>query len=46
MPPLPPHVTLEQARSLLSALRGGDPNARALMRESFRQKVLEFLPGR
>jgi pyruvate dehydrogenase (quinone) len=46
MPPLPPHVTLEQARSLLSALRGGDPNARALMRESFKQKVLEFLPGR
>ncbi|HVV59623.1 MAG TPA: thiamine pyrophosphate-requiring protein [Gaiellaceae bacterium] len=46
MPPLPPHVTLEQARSLLSALRGGDPNARALMRDSFKQKILEFLPGR
>jgi pyruvate dehydrogenase (quinone) len=46
MPPLPPHVTLDQARSLLSALRGGDPNARALMRDSFKQKILEFLPGR
>ncbi len=46
VPPLPPHVTLEQARSLLSSIRGGDPNARAVIRESFKQKVLEFLPGR
>jgi pyruvate dehydrogenase (quinone) len=46
VPPLPPHITFEQARSLLSALRGGDPNAREIVGESFRQKVLEFLPGR
>jgi pyruvate dehydrogenase (quinone) len=45
-PPLPPHITLEQAKSFLSALRGGDPNARAMIRESFKQKMLEFLPGR
>jgi hypothetical protein len=30
----------------MSALRGGDPNARQMMRESFKQKMLEFLPGR
>jgi pyruvate dehydrogenase (quinone) len=46
VPPLPPHITLAQARSLLSAVRGGDPGARQLIRESFKQKVLEFLPGR
>ena len=27
VPPLPPHITLEQARALMSALRKGDPNA-------------------
>jgi pyruvate dehydrogenase (quinone) len=46
MPPLPPHVTLAQAKALMSALRSGDPGARQIMRESFKQKVLEFLPGR
>jgi pyruvate dehydrogenase (quinone) len=46
VPPLPPHITLEQAKSFISALRGGDPNARAVITESFKQKILEFLPGR
>ncbi len=46
VPPLPPHITMEQARHFLSALRGGDPQSRALITESFKQKVLEFLPGR
>jgi pyruvate dehydrogenase (quinone) len=46
VPPLPPHITLEQAKSLMSALRGGDPGARQIITESFKQKVLEFLPGR
>jgi pyruvate dehydrogenase (quinone) len=46
VPPLPPHITLEQARSLASAIRSGDPGAREIMRQSFKQKVLEFLPGR
>jgi hypothetical protein len=30
----------------LKALRGGDPDARGVVTESFRQKILEFLPGR
>ncbi|HZT17507.1 MAG TPA: thiamine pyrophosphate-requiring protein [Gaiellaceae bacterium] len=46
VPPLPPHITLEQARSFMSALRYRDPNAREMISESFKQKVLEFLPGR
>jgi pyruvate dehydrogenase (quinone) len=46
VPPLPPHITLDQARKLTSALKDGDPNARSIMRESFKQKIVEFLPGR
>src|SRR3954447_16639116 len=46
VPPLPPHITLEQAKSFMSALRGGDPNARRVISESFKQKMLELLPGR
>jgi len=46
VPPLPPHITVEQAKHFLSALRGGDPRSRAVITESFKQKVLEFLPGR
>ncbi len=46
VPPLPPHITLEQAHHLMNALRKGDPDAREVMNQSFRQKVLEFLPGR
>jgi pyruvate dehydrogenase (quinone) len=46
VPPLPPHITLEQAKALSSALLGGDPNARRIIKQSFKQKVEEFLPGR
>src|SRR3954449_1050057 len=46
VPPLPPHITMEQARSFMSAVMGGDPNARRVMTESFKQKMLELLPGR
>jgi pyruvate dehydrogenase (quinone) len=46
VPPLPPHITIEQAHSLMSALRKGDPNAADVIRQSFKQKITEFLPGR
>jgi len=46
VPPLPPHITLEHAKALTSTLRKGDPNARAIIRQSFRGKIEEFLPGR
>jgi pyruvate dehydrogenase (quinone) len=46
VPPLPPHITLEQAKSLTSALLSGDPNAGRIIQQAFRQKVQEFLPGR
>ncbi len=46
VPPLPPHITIEQAKALSSALLAGDPNAGRIVRQSFSQKVQEFLPGR
>jgi pyruvate dehydrogenase (quinone) len=46
VPPLPPHITVEQAKHFISAVKGGDPHSRRMMTESFRQKILEYLPGR
>ena len=46
VPPLPPHITFEQAQHFMQAMVSGDPNARRMIQESFAQKILEFLPGR
>ncbi len=46
VPPLPPHITLEQAKALSSALLGGDPAAGEIIRQAFKQKAQEFIPGR
>ncbi|MGI8804695.1 MAG: thiamine pyrophosphate-requiring protein, partial [Thermoleophilaceae bacterium] len=46
VPPLPPHITLEHAKALTSTLLKGDPDARGIIRQSFRDKIEEFLPGR
>ncbi len=46
VPPLPPHITLEQAKALSSALLAGDPSAGQIVKQAFKQKAEEFLPGR
>jgi pyruvate dehydrogenase (quinone) len=46
VPPLPPHITVKEARSFVSALRKGDPHMRDVITQSFKEKILEFLPGR
>jgi pyruvate dehydrogenase (quinone) len=46
VPPLPPHITIEQARSFASAILHGDPARRQIIAQSIRQKLPEFLPGR
>jgi pyruvate dehydrogenase (quinone) len=46
VPPLPPHITIDQAKALSSALLSGDPNAGQIVRESFRQKVADLFAGR
>jgi pyruvate dehydrogenase (quinone) len=46
VPPLPPHITFEQAKALASALAHGDPSRTEIVRQAARQKLEEFLPGR
>ncbi|MGH2820737.1 MAG: thiamine pyrophosphate-requiring protein, partial [Actinomycetota bacterium] len=46
VPPLPPHVKLDQAKYLMFSLLKGDPDARAVIEKSFRGKLEEFLPRR
>src|SRR5437763_16748683 len=45
VPPLPPHITVEQAKALSSALLSGDPHTGRIVRQSFKQKVQEFVSG-
>jgi len=44
VPPLPPHITLEQAKALSSALLAGDPNAGRIITQSIKQKAQELRP--
>ena len=49
VPPLPPHITLEQAKKMASALVKGDPERRGVIEKSVKGKLAEFkesLPGR
>jgi pyruvate dehydrogenase (quinone) len=46
VPPLPPHITVAQARAFTSAVLSRDPNATQMVRQSLKQKAQEFLPGR
>ncbi|MBV8080249.1 MAG: thiamine pyrophosphate-requiring protein, partial [Actinobacteria bacterium] len=46
VPPLPPHITREQAMHFMKAILNGDPNAKEMIRQSFAEKIVEFLPGR
>ncbi|HEV2722701.1 MAG TPA: thiamine pyrophosphate-requiring protein [Thermoanaerobaculia bacterium] len=45
VPPLPPHITLEEARMFMRAVRH-DPDRGAVIKESFKQKIEELIPGR
>jgi pyruvate dehydrogenase (quinone) len=42
VPPLPPHIRMEQAQHMAMALRG-DPNRGRIMKESIKGKVEEFI---
>jgi pyruvate dehydrogenase (quinone) len=43
VPPLPPHIRLEQATKLMKALAKGDPARREIIAESIKGKVEEFI---
>jgi pyruvate dehydrogenase (quinone) len=45
VPPLPPHITLEQAKAMLTAL-GGEPDRTTILAQSLKGKLQEFLPHR
>jgi pyruvate dehydrogenase (quinone) len=46
VPPLPPHITVQQAKDVAKALGKGDQHAGRIIRQTLRDKVEEFLPGR
>lgn len=45
VPPLPPHIKLEQAKKFASALLQGDPNERGIVVETAKQVLGALLPG-
>jgi pyruvate dehydrogenase (quinone) len=42
VPPLPPHISLEQAKQISQALAKGDPNAMRIVKQSLKSKLQEF----
>ena len=46
IPPLPPHIRVEQAKKMAEAMVKGDPARMEAMEHSLRGKIREFLPGR
>jgi pyruvate dehydrogenase (quinone) len=46
VPPLPPHITFEQAKSLTLAVARGDTARRAFLERSLKEKLREYVPGR
>jgi pyruvate dehydrogenase (quinone) len=46
VPPLPPHITFEQAKHFAQAVIHGDANRRSMIRNSFRQMLDAITPGR
>ena len=45
VPPLPPHISFDQARKFVSMLVKGDPNEAAVIKGSIRQVLASVLPG-
>jgi pyruvate dehydrogenase (quinone) len=43
VPPLPPHITFEQAKKMAQAMAKGDPERVGVMEKSLRGKLAEFL---
>src|SRR5919202_1622327 len=43
VPPLPPHIRFEQANKLSRALLGGEPATGAILKESLKGKLQEFI---
>jgi len=46
VPPLPPHITLQQAKNFSLALLKGDPNEGGMIKGAARQVLETILPGK
>ena len=46
VPPLPPHITLDEAKKFTSTLLKGDPEERHMIRGAARQLLGAVLPGK
>jgi pyruvate dehydrogenase (quinone) len=46
VPPLPPHITFEQAKHFAQSALRGDPNRGRMIRQSLKQMAAQFIPGR
>ncbi len=46
IPPIPPHIEWKQGKALLSAMLQGDPDLGGIVRQSTKQALLDYLPGR
>jgi pyruvate dehydrogenase (quinone) len=46
VPPIPPHATWDQLEATVSSILKGDADAVSMVRQGFKAKVQEFLPGR
>ncbi|MBS7699931.1 MULTISPECIES: thiamine pyrophosphate-requiring protein [unclassified Chelatococcus] len=46
VPPLPPHITFEQARGFVGALAGGDPESGSIVASTARSLLSTLLPTR
>ena len=45
VPPIPPHIKVEQAKAYVSALLHGDPEAYGIVKTSMKQFMKNFVPG-
>jgi pyruvate dehydrogenase (quinone) len=46
VPPLPPHITLKQARHFMGALAKGDPESRGVVADAARSLIGSILPSK
>ncbi|MEA2320828.1 MAG: hypothetical protein QOD81_678 [Solirubrobacteraceae bacterium] len=45
VPPLPPHIRMEHAKGMASALMHGDPESARIMRQTLREKLRDLVSG-
>jgi pyruvate dehydrogenase (quinone) len=45
VPPIPPHATFAQAKSVAKAVLGGDEDAAGFIKQGIKQKAQQYLPG-